>query len=313
MIDISVIVLIYNSNEEDLRLTLDSVLVQKNVSYEIVLADDASDTPALEYAKSYLDSKGYKDYKISKHDKNVGTVRNVYDALGVATGRFVKLIGAGDALFLDNTLSRVVQYMKNRALILCFGKMKGYVKNGDTYEYSSVALPYDIVAFEKRDMKRIRRNILANHGWIVGASMFFSRKEFRQYLSEFVDKVIYCEDLIQTVVLLETDKVGYYRDAVVYYESSGGISTSQNQAARTRMMNDVRALKKLLIQNYKDNPLIRRGNDMFKWQLIENTRERQTRIFYGNPSYVAMLMRSLMQRHHYQVDKKGLIERRIIG
>ena len=62
MMDFSVIVLIYNSDTEDLKLTIDSILQQKGITYQIVLADDASSNNALTEAEEYLREKGFKDY-----------------------------------------------------------------------------------------------------------------------------------------------------------------------------------------------------------------------------------------------------------
>lgn len=308
MMDFSVIVLIYNSDTEDLKLTIDSILQQKGITYQIVLADDASSNNALTEAEEYLREKEFKDYKICSHAENVGTVRNVYDALSVAEGKFVKLIGAGDALFSNFTLRNVYHFMDKKKLDMCFGKMKGYVRTEDGTEYSDIVLPYDIEAFEKNNIKKIRRNILVNHGWIVGASMFVDRTVFMDCLKEFVGKVRYCEDLVQTIFLLRKKSIGYFRGPVVYYENSGGISTSTNSGARKRMYDDVRALKKLLMDNYYDDPLVVKGNKMFVWQLIENDRERQIKIFTGNTNYVRMLLRTKLQRKRYVIRKKGILE-----
>ena len=64
MMDFSVIVLIYNSDTEDLKLTIDSILQQKGITYQIVLADDASSNNALTEAEEYLREKGFKDYTV---------------------------------------------------------------------------------------------------------------------------------------------------------------------------------------------------------------------------------------------------------
>ena len=42
MKDISVLVLIYNSKYEKIRPTLNSIVCQKNINYEIIFADDGS-------------------------------------------------------------------------------------------------------------------------------------------------------------------------------------------------------------------------------------------------------------------------------
>ena len=99
MNDFSVIILCYNSKWNALKQTIDSVLCQKNISFEIILADDASTNDCLQKAENYLKNRGFLSYKVLAHEQNVGTVQNLTDALEETTGKYVKGIGACDLLF----------------------------------------------------------------------------------------------------------------------------------------------------------------------------------------------------------------------
>lgn len=311
MIDFSVMVLIYNSDEARLKITLDSVLNQKGVNFELILADDASQNNSLEMAEDYLKEQGYNNYKKIEHHENVGTVRNIYDGLKVADGKYIKVIGAGDALYNNDVLHDVKSVMDKTDSTMCFGKMRGYRETGDYYEFSNVELPYDIKAFKNGDIKKIKKNILMNHGWIVGASMFYNTTRFRTLLKELVGRVKYCEDFLQAILFIRGERVEFFDSGVVYYEVNSGVSTSPNSGARARMLNDVRALRKLLMKGYPDEVLVRKGDRMFAWQLIENDRDRKLHILFGNMSYVMMLIRSKLQMKEYDISEEGLLEQKL--
>ncbi|MCR5202049.1 MAG: glycosyltransferase [Lachnospiraceae bacterium] len=304
----TVIILLYNADNKSIKNTIDSILKQKNMEYNIVLADDASSNDCVSYAKKYLEDNDFFDYKLSVHEENVGTVRNVYDALSVADGKYVKLIGAGDLLYNKNVLKNVYEKMSAEDSAMCFGKIKGYRKENDKLILEDISFPYDICAFEKNDIKRIRNNILVNHGWIVGASMFHERLRFKKCLEELVGKVRYCEDLTQSIFLLHKEKISYLDKGVIYYETVGGVSTDKSKSANKRMMDDINSIDKLLMEKYSSNSYVVKGNQMFKWQRIENARKRQIKIFFGNQNYVRMILKTILQKKHYRITEKGFLD-----
>ncbi len=305
----SVILLTYNSDDDSIKMTIDSILKQKDCHYEIIIADDASQNDCVKFAKSYLEECKVKDYKFLGHEENVGTVRNIYDALQKAAGRYVKCIGAGDMLFDEYVLNKVYTFMRFRKPTMCFGKMKGYTLDEGRLSFTDICLPYDIEAFVSEDIKRIRRNIIVNHGWIVGADMFYDRERFSKLLKVLVGRVRYCEDFLQLILLLYGDEILFIDEPVVYYEMANGISTNTASQATSRMMEDVKAFSKLLMDKYSKNYYVRQGDRMFTWQKIENTRLRQIKIFLGNQNYVHMLLKSRKQRDLYAITEKGFLER----
>ncbi len=112
MIDFSVIVLCYNCEEKALTHTINSIICQDKVDFEIILADDASSNDCLSFGEKLLKTKDFSKYKVLKHPVNVGTVQNIYDAMEMAEGKYVKCIGAGDLLFNKSTLMDVKNFME---------------------------------------------------------------------------------------------------------------------------------------------------------------------------------------------------------
>ena len=83
--DFSVVVLSYHPDKEKLMATLRSVVMQKGVSFEIIVADDGS--PDFFEADIRAVLEGVVDYQIIAHEQNQGTVKNLLDGVKAARGR----------------------------------------------------------------------------------------------------------------------------------------------------------------------------------------------------------------------------------
>ena len=151
--DFSVLVLLYNSEKKALERTLESVLRQKGVSFEIVLADDCSKNDCLAQAVEYLKDKGVK-VKVSHQETNGGTVNNILDALRLCDGKYIKPIGAGDLLF-DNKCLYIAKNTFDKDQEIVFNHM-GLLGVSGNY-----AVEFDILAacFTAMAIWRHRANI----------------------------------------------------------------------------------------------------------------------------------------------------------
>jgi glycosyltransferase involved in cell wall biosynthesis len=309
MIEFSVVVLLYNSERKMLLRTLDSILCQREVSYELILADDGSENACLEIAQKYLEQKGYITYTVITHKKNVGTVQNIHDAMKKVKGKYVKCIGAGDYLMEDITLKKVFDFMEETSAAMCFGKMQAYCEEDGKPVLADIFCPSDIVAFEKDNTKKIKKNIVQNHGWIVGASMFYHGEKFKKYLEEIVGTVIYCEDLLQVILLVEGERVCYLQEGLLYYEVESGISTSGTSGNSARMQKDQDLFWNMIIKKYPENVIVHKGFRMYQCQAVQEQRKRQLQIILHNPDYVWMLFRTIFQKKKYRVKEQGILQK----
>lgn len=307
MKEFSVMILCYNPEKDALRKTIDSVLVQKGVGWELILADDCSGNGCLEFAKEYLEGRGHPDYKVMAHEKNVGTVQNIYDAIQLAEGRYIKCIGAGDLLLEDTTLKKVYDYMQETSCTMCFGKMQAYRMNREDVEKVDYFWPPDIGAFIGRRQKRIERNVVRNHGWIPGASMFYDTAKFKKGLEEITGTVKYCEDLLQVLLLVHQERIAYFPCGTVYYEMGSGISTNNNGGNSGRMQNDHKNFWEYAVRKYPGDKLVRQGYRMYRYEGMPQANRRRLTIIVRNPGYVLMLIRTLFQHKLYTVSEDGLL------
>ena len=101
----SVLMLTYNSSWNKTRQTLYSVLVQKDVSFEIIIADDGSEENNFEKICDYLAAWNFTAYSLVANERNQGIVRNFNSGLVLCKGEYIKLLSPGDFLYDENTLS----------------------------------------------------------------------------------------------------------------------------------------------------------------------------------------------------------------
>lgn len=249
---ISVIVLSYNSALEDIYCTLESIIRQKDVSYEIVMADDGSDTQFFAEIEEYFNRKNFSDYVIVKANKNVGTVKNLVRALEYVHGKYVKGIGVGDCLYNEYVLREIVRFAERENVKIGFGRLQGFRKiTGTIVETVVWSAPKDILPYIKNKQKIIVKNMIVYEDYISGASMFFDKKYFSEKLQQIEKVVIYCEDLLQVLSVLEGERIAFLDIIVVYYEIGSGISTNKvNGKINPRMVKDHQQFNEYLLERY---------------------------------------------------------------
>lgn len=307
MKNFSVMVLCYNSEEKALKSTLDSILCQKDTDFEIILADDASKNDCVEIAENYLKYNDFSDYKVMTHKENVGTVQNIYDALELAEGKYVKCIGAGDLLFEKYTLCKLAKFMDAEQCTMCFGKMQAYNYEDGKLHLMTLTVPQDITAFYQKNTDRIAKNIIQNHGWIAGASMFYNTKEFLSLLKELLGTVRYCEDLLQVNLLLHNKKISFFPYGAVYYEVGTGISTNNGNGNSNRVKNDHDHFWDMMFNKYRDNKMVRTGNTMNELIYIKSFPKKLISMIIKNPGYLMMCLKTKLQKKQYDIKEEGIL------
>lgn len=225
---ISVCVLTYNPSWDKLRRTLFSILNQKNVEFEIVVADDGSKNNYFDKVKEYFSDKGFKNFTCVENLVNQGTVQNVLSALKVAKGKFVKLISPGD--YFVNELSLFTVY--NEALKnpddVYFGKAVYYSNENEIQIYPNIRCPSDLRPYLSGSIDKIKKAYFVKQEFIVGASFFVNRQNFKEALTVISDVVKYAEDNAVLVLLAKGFNIHYVPCDFIFYEYGAGVSTGAN-------------------------------------------------------------------------------------
>lgn len=111
----SVIILSYN-NIQYMITCLESVLNQDYDYIEIVISDDFSDNLQIEKIEKYIKKNkkdNIKSYIINQNRANVGTVKNLNNAIKLANGNYFINLACDDLLYDKTVLTNVVKFFKN--------------------------------------------------------------------------------------------------------------------------------------------------------------------------------------------------------
>ena len=73
----SVLLVTYNSEWNDIKRTLDSIINQEFDSFELIISDDGSKDNKFAQIKKYMGDNHFDDYKLIEHKENQGTVKNL--------------------------------------------------------------------------------------------------------------------------------------------------------------------------------------------------------------------------------------------
>lgn len=282
-IEISVIMATYNPSWEKCVFTLDSILGQKGICFELIVADDGSKDNLFERFNSYLKEKGFSDYKLIPHEKNQGTVRNFHDGVKNASGKYVKLISPGDALFNENSLAEWIQQLSMSGKKWSFSDASYYSDaDGIVTMIKCPVAPRVIDCYENSKTDMCRWNYVVLEDYPLGAAILCERELFCIYLNEIVDKVIYAEDLSYVLMMFDDVAPFYFAKPCIIYEFGIGVSTTTDEKWRKRFHNDLKAIESLILIRNMDEEikmkmskalvLMNSGSDLKK-KIIKNTRK----------------------------------------
>lgn len=279
---VSVFVVTYKSDWEKLRLTLESIVIQQNIAFEIVVSDDGSEENHYEAIKEYFQEKHFQQYTLVENIDNVGTVRNCIRALEGAKGEYVKSISPGDLLIGKNCLADWVKALHKSGKKWAFGDYICYKRSGvDEVQLETHSLlPKNIEPYLVNDEAKIRYISVVEGDRPGGIATIFERKIWQRQLERTASLVRYAEDLSYYLMFLESYIPLYFRKNVVAYEIGEGISTSgseywmnimeQEGYAVNEYIKNTKSYSELLQQKEKYqrkfNEIWRRRSSLDRWQ-----------------------------------------------
>lgn len=236
----SVIIPCYN-NSEYLEYCINSVIEQTYENIEIIIADDYSTRFDEAYFRNFIKKNNRGNITnvcVYQNPENYGTVRNFNCAIKRASGKYIKLLAADDALFSPNVLSDVsdLLFKSNYDLLICDvmicdDKMTPVCKHiSEFYEkldsYTSKA------CFEKLC---IRNNIMAG-------SVFFRASFFEKY-GYFNEEYRLLEDWPTWLTVAKKGGAFHYEPlSAVKYRMAAGVLANNNPfylADRKRVFTDI--------------------------------------------------------------------------
>lgn len=273
MTQISVIVLTYNPNEIKLRQTLAAVAAQKDISLEIIIGDDGSAQKDFSFLPDFMKELKVENYLLVDNQENRGTVQNCFDAIKVATGRYVFLTSPGDFLFDSYVLRDFYQFAEKNNAKLCFGNAVFYAKGeGKPKLTRKVGRPEIPMVYSPGKSLKAINTAFFGGSWIIGASYFRERELALETLKQIADTAKYVEDTTSTAAALaEGYRICYYDRNVIWYEDGTGVSTGGNDKWNRILRQDLKKSFEKLKKQYPKNPYL----DFACRNLQENNRVRR--------------------------------------
>ena len=257
---VSIIILTYEPQIEKLAFTLESVVNQKHIDFEILISDDGSKNSLLSENIEYLEAREFTDYSIVLHKFNVGTVKNIYDATLVAGGTYIKLISPGDAIAYDNTISEWVEYLNRSGRRWSFGEAVYYKRNQDLKIelLSKPCNPQVTKCYLQHQDNICRMNYVGYDDITLGAATLCEKELMLRYLNRLIGKVIYAEDNIYRIMMFDNCLAEYFPQIVVVYEYGLGVSTSSSLSWKEKLKKDWEETDKILLNEGADNDIVQR-------------------------------------------------------
>ena len=239
---VTVIVLTYNASWERVRATLNSIILQKGINFELIISDDCSEDNHFDNIEEFLLRNSFTNYKIISHEKNAGTVLNILEAAQKSSGAYIKAIGQGDMLFDEYTLRDSYNYMeKNRAELIA---SKAVFFRAYSYPVEVIAhyrYPQNIDVYGDPD--RLRETYLILDDRVSGATTMWERNTLIKYMTEAAhanrEGVKYVEDFMIKCMVFDKCRIFYFNRNTVFYEVGTGLTTSpQNINIKNRIEKD---------------------------------------------------------------------------
>lgn len=309
----TVLVITYNSDLFKTYLTLQSVIDQKFEDYEIVIADDGSKENHFSELQSFLDKKQFKRYKLVANEKNKGTVQNLLSGLEHTEGKYVKFISAGDALYDENTLQNVYDFMEENHCDCCFGLIQGYQRDPScSVKKVRYFHPFDINAYRKKDTRRIVKNLVLYSDNVCGASICYEKDFALEYMGRIQNEVVYEEDIFQVLAAVEDRPVQLYDEYMIWYEIGTGMTTQKHSEFEELIRKDVERFYKELYRQHGDHPNVKKRFQLLKLYRIKNLYLRTVLRFFVNPDALRYFVDSMIQRkckaHQKETETIGFLE-----
>ncbi len=250
--DISVVVVTYHADWRKLKLTLLSVLRQKDIRYEIVIADDGSDDNHEQDILKLFGEYSFTDYKLDMHPENAGTVRNLLSGCRKAEGYYIKGIGQGDMLYDEHTLRDMVEYARVKNASVVFGDaVLVDLNSGDLEPIIRPAVPYRTDIYD--DPLQVKREYLVFMDRPYGCTPIAERQLFTDCLERAAGRIIYGEDLMYDVMAAEGVKMAFFERPVTVYDY--GARNEERTSFNMRLEKDVHVSETMIADVLTDGPL----------------------------------------------------------
>lgn len=224
---ITCLVLTYK-NFDNVFLTINSILNQDYPCIEIGVFDDGSDNFPREKICEYIEKNKKNNIKniiVYGNNKNVGTVKNINNAIKMTKGDYIITLSPDDGFYGSNSCTQIVDFFINsRADIVT--SFRQIVNNESTQ--------IGIIPSRKSAKRLSKMSAYEQYKWIAfgapfaGAGTYYSRHIIEKYNGFDEDYVLQEDGPFFLRATREGTKIHFF-DAVTYkYMIGNGVSSGSN-------------------------------------------------------------------------------------
>lgn len=245
--DVTVLVITYKPNYNKLFLTLKSIIVQKDIKFDIVIADDGSPDFDNDAINKWFDAHSFSDYQIIALAENAGTVKNIENGLKSCSGKYLKLISPGDLIYNEFTLKKFFDFCESNNYEVAFGNSIYYTYIEEKISvYPKLHYPNILKPYRKNNFKKAKFNFLVFGDFILAPSYFVNTSLFNKYYLQIADKVKFAEDTMYILMIADGVEPHYLNSPIVWYEYGTGISTSNNSKWISLIVKDLLSVGEMI-------------------------------------------------------------------
>ncbi len=237
---ISVIMSNYNTSEEYLRASVESVLSQNYENFEFIIVDDCSTDNSLEIIKSYTD----KRITILVNEQNLGITKSLNRGLSAAKGEYIARMDADD-ICLPERFEKQVEFLRKNPQVIACGT--GVELIGDWQERHSKQ--YLCREIPERELFGIYL-LFGNYPNIVHPTAMFNKALLDKNNVRYNEKYPVAQDYKMWVDCCKFGECVNLKETLLFYRVHKG-AVSSGKADRQResaLMNMAEQLKELHIE-----------------------------------------------------------------
>ena len=257
-IQVSIVIATYQPVYHKFLSTVQSILNQKDIIFEIIITDDGSETDYFSEIKNYFIENNFDSYQFLKHDTNLGTVKNVLDGILISQGQYVYLTSPGDLIYDRYTMRDYYYFAESHNAKICFGDYVNYSANNHKICTNTDDLAPTVTSVYSEKFQKYKTSFVLGNN-VLGACYFRERLYAIDSINYISHASKYTEDYTSTLYGLANNiPVYYFQRKITWYECDSGISKQGGVWAK-RIKEDVWNTYKTIITQYKNDRIIDAG------------------------------------------------------
>ena len=255
--EVTVLIASYNFSYPKMMSTLRSVLKQRDVDMEIIIADDGSQNADYTEVERYIHEIGFESFFLIKNKVNQGTVKNFLSGLKRARGKYVYMTSPGDILFDTLVLHDFYEHAEKRRAKVLFGDAVYYNNDEGLRLYGDRSAPIRPFCYTPERTLAFKKTAFFFGGYILGAAFFRETETAKKYFGMIGNCCKFVEDNTSSAFMLaDGTEIEYFPRNMIWYEYGGGVSTSKENKWKAILENDFTECFRLLKEQYPQDRII---------------------------------------------------------